>query len=82
MNSYFPLFVLMGLVGVFARRHPVSRAILVITTFYVATHFLLFPSGQERFWGPFYIGTAMTMAIAAWDAQPPQSDVGSHSERF
>jgi hypothetical protein len=84
MNSYFLLFVLMGLVGAFARRHPVSRAILVVTTFYVATHFFLFPSGQERFWGPFYISTAMIMAIAAWyheaPARPTSECMGSPGE--
>ncbi len=76
MNSYFPLFVLMGVIGYLARRTPVSQAIAVVTTFYVASHFVLFPSGQERFWGPFYIVTAMIMTIAAWSRQSPQVDAG------
>jgi hypothetical protein len=80
MNGYFPLFMLMGLVGVVFRRSPVTRAIAIVTTFYVATHFLLFPSGQERFWGPFYIGAAVVMTIAAGYPHPAQADVGSKRE--
>ena len=53
MNSYFPLFALMGVAGYLGRKTRVSQAIAAVTTFYVAAHFLLFPSGQERFWGPF-----------------------------
>jgi len=79
LNGFFPLFVLMGLVGYLARRTQVSQAIAAVTTFYVAGHFVLFPSGQERFWGPFYIVTAMIMTIAAWRQQTPQVDGGPTS---
>ena len=82
MNSYFPLFVLMGVAGFCARKTRVSQAIGVVTAFYVATHFLLFPSGQERFWGPFYVGSATIMAIAALSPSmtfvKPEADPASH----
>lgn len=76
INSYFPLFVLMGLVGYLGRRTRVTQALAAVTTCYVFLHFLMFPSGQERFWGPFYLCSAMTMAIAAWRQPPAQSGAG------
>jgi hypothetical protein len=59
-------FVLMGMVGICAQRHRTSQAIAAVTTFYLVFHFLLFPSGQERFWGVFYIGCGMVLMIGAW----------------
>jgi len=82
MYSFLPLFVFMGFVGVIFRLTPVSRAIAVVTASYMASHFLLFPSSQERFWGPVYIGAAMIITIAAGYRQPQQSDLGSDGERI
>lgn len=65
VNSYFPLFALMGVVGYLGRKTGTNAILAALNTFYVAAHFVLFPSGQERFWGPFYIGSGMMMAIAA-----------------
>jgi len=80
VNSSFPLFLLMGLIGFFSRRNRVTQAIAVVTAFYTCAHFFLFPSGQERFWGPFYLACGMTMVIAAFsrDAQErcPANSVG------
>jgi len=65
INGSFPFFVLMGIVGFFAWPVRVTRALGLVTGFYVCTHFILFPSGQERFWGPFYLRAAMMMTIGA-----------------
>jgi len=73
MNGYLPLFLFMGVVGICAQRHRTSRSIAAVTTFYLIFHFLLFPSGQERFWGVFYIGCAMILMIAAWHRDAPPS---------
>jgi hypothetical protein len=70
MNGYLPLFLLMGVVGICAQRHRTSQAIAAVTTLYLTFHFLLFPSGQERFWGVFYIGCAIILMVGAWDRRP------------
>jgi hypothetical protein len=70
MNGYLPLFLLMGVVGICAQRHRKSQAIAAVTTLYLTFHFLLFPSGQERFWGVFYIGCAIILMVGAWDRRP------------
>jgi hypothetical protein len=66
MSGSLPLFFLMGVVGICAQRQRASQAIAAVTTFYLIFHFLLFPSGQERFWGVFYIGCAMVLMMGAW----------------
>ncbi|MCU1302651.1 MAG: hypothetical protein JWQ87_2935 [Candidatus Sulfotelmatobacter sp.] len=70
MNGSLPFFVFMGVVGICARRQRVGQAIATVTTFYLIVHFLLFPSGQERFWGVFYVGCAMVLMIGAWYREP------------
>ncbi len=70
MNGSLPLFLFMGVVGICSQRHRTSQAIAAVTSFYVIFHFLLFPSGQERFWGVFYVGCAMVLMIGAWYRKP------------
>jgi hypothetical protein len=70
MNGYMLPFVLMGAVGLLARRRPVTQVIAAVIVFYVIFHLLLFPSGQERFWGVFYIGCGMILMIGSWSGAP------------
>ncbi len=65
-----------------ARRDRVIRAVTAVIVLYVGTHFLLFPSGQERFWGPFYIVAGMISAIAALHPQPPQQETHCNKENL
>ena len=71
MVGSMPLFVLIGVVGICTRRERTTQAISAVTAFYLVSHFLLFPSGQERFWGIFYIGCAVGLMIAVWHGEPP-----------
>ena len=64
----------MGVVGICAQRQRTSQAIAAVITFYLIFHFLLFPSGQERFWGVFYIGCAMVLMIGAWHREAQATD--------
>jgi hypothetical protein len=69
MAGSMPLFVFIGVAGICTRRDRTTQAIAAVTAFYLVSHFLLFPSGQERFWGVFYIGCAVVLMIAAWQRE-------------
>ena len=66
MVGSMPLFLLMGVVGLCAQRHRITQALAAVTAFYLVSHFLLFPSGQERFWGILYVGCGLILMVGAW----------------
>lgn len=74
MSGSLPLFLFMGVVGVCAQRQRTSQAIAAVTGSYLIFHFLLFPSGQERFWGVFYVVCALVVMFATWQHAPVASD--------
>ena len=80
MIGSLPAFLLMGVIGICARRGRASQAIASVISFYLVSHFLLFPSGQERFWGVFYIGCAMVLMIGAWHRDGQARERGSDAE--
>ena len=63
--SFVPLFILLGLIGLNRR----TAALLGIVTAYSVLHYLILPNWVDRFFGIFYLVTAMT---AASQVQPPR----------
>ena len=63
-NGYMLLYLLLGAVGLAARPPRELLELALLTLLYIAFHFLLFPSSQERFMGPVYIGLGILGATA------------------
>ena len=63
-NGYMLLYLLLGAVGLAARPPRELLELALLTLLYTAFHFLLFPSSQERFMGPVYIGLGILGATA------------------
>ncbi|PYV95651.1 MAG: hypothetical protein DMG89_20675 [Acidobacteria bacterium] len=61
-NGYFFPFTFVGLLGL--RSGSKRIALMAIVFAFFALHFLLFPSGQERFWGPYYLGMGITAIMS------------------
>jgi hypothetical protein len=61
-NAYFFPFTLLGLLGF---RLVKKRTVLMRLVFaYFVVHLLLFPSGQERLLGPYYLGMGITAIMS------------------
>jgi hypothetical protein len=65
MYTSFPLFVFIGVVSLLAGLPGPIRTIVLLTAGYAIAHFVLFPAVQERFWGVFYVGAGLALAISA-----------------
>ena len=61
LNSFVPVFVVLGLVGLNRRTAP----ILMVVTTYVILHYLILPNWIDRWMGVFYVVTCMTAAFNA-----------------
>ncbi len=63
-NSYFFPFTLIGALGLLLQRRRAAVSLAVLVSAYCCLHFLLFPSGQERFWGPYYLAMGLIAGMA------------------
>ena len=74
-GGYFLPFLLMGAIGIFAKQNRRSIGLAAVGVAYAASHFALFPSAQERFFGPVYVVMAITMAmgVAPVSVERPES---------
>jgi hypothetical protein len=66
LNGYTPVFLLLGVAGLAGRVRRVPAELAVLAALYILLHLLLFPSGQERFFGPLFVAlTVFTTTSAA-----------------
>jgi len=65
-ESFFLPFLLLGTVGVVARR---MRVLFAVTLAYASLHFLVLPNWQERWFGVFYLSMGVCAATAVGAVQ-------------
>jgi len=61
IHGPYILFFLMGLVGLLRGTSPALLGVAVTTCLYTASHLIIFPNPETRFFGPFFVAMGLLM---------------------
>src|ERR1700722_11613001 len=61
-NSFFLPFLLLGTIGAISKQ---MRVLFAVALAYAATHFLILPSWEERYYAVFYVSMGLCAGVAA-----------------